>query len=40
MAHNYKIWSTKHMLLRSLMVLTDNRKRMLLLTFLSFVTLC
>jgi len=28
------------MLLRSLMVLTDNRKRMLLLTFLSFVTLC
>jgi len=28
------------MLLRSLTVLTDNRKRMLLLTFLSCVTLC
>ena len=31
---------TKEMLLQSVLSLTDNRKRMALLTFLTFVTLC
>jgi hypothetical protein len=33
-------WSVRTMLLKSLIALTDNRKRMAILSFLTFAVLC
>jgi hypothetical protein len=35
-----KTWSVEEMLLNSLIAMTDNRKRMAILTLLTFAVLC